>query len=64
MHDDGWAFHNGRAQFDRDSEQRRRLAALDFIQLPLTNEMLKTGAWLDDLEKALRVRDPQLTLFT
>lgn len=64
LHGDGWQFHNGRAQFDKDAEQRRRLAALGWLQLPLTYAMLESPAFVEDVMAALRSQEPQLKLFT
>lgn len=55
---DGFAFHSGRAAFDRDLEQRNRLAALGWVPLAVGARQLQSTEWVDRLREVLRQRQP------
>jgi len=62
LHCDGFAWHGRRRKFELDAAQRTRMAALDWTSIIVTDRWLKSAAWLTDLERTLRRRDPQLAL--
>jgi very-short-patch-repair endonuclease len=51
---DGWAFHHDRASFERDREQRERLAASGWTPVVVTSRALTRGSWLASLTRHLR----------
>lgn len=51
---DGWAFHHDRAAFDRDREQRERLAANGWTPVVVTPRLMRSGSWLSSLTRHLR----------
>lgn len=63
LHGDGYRWHADRKQFDRDHEQRGRLAAADWTSLSVTWTTVERDDWLDQLEVVLEKRRPQLELF-
>jgi hypothetical protein len=52
-----------RKTFDKDADQRTRLAALGWLSFEVTNTSVKEGDWPARLKKALLAREPQLKLF-
>lgn len=63
LHFDSFLWHARRHSFDRDAAQRSRLVALNWLSISLTSTALKSSDWLDQLERTLRHRDPQLGFF-
>lgn len=63
LHVDSWGYHRQRHQFERDREVATRLAAMGWLSVWVTSRMLANDDWLDALERALRERGPQRSLF-
>ena len=51
---DGWAYHHSHASFDRDREQRERLAATGWTPVVVTPRTMKAGSWLAALTRHLQ----------
>ncbi len=64
VHIDSFRWHATRAQFDRDAQQRRRLADAGWISIVVTQPDLDDGEWLEQLARTLGRRAPQRELFT
>ena len=64
VHVDSFRWHATRAQFDRDAQQRRRLADSGWISIVVTQRDLDDHEWLEQLARTLRRRAPQRELFT
>lgn len=50
---DGWAYHHSHASFDRDREQRERLAAHGWTPVVVTPRTMAGGSWLASLSRHL-----------
>ena len=56
---DGWAFHSGRAAFERDLRQRNRLMAMGWLPLAVSStQVMEEDGWLTQVREVLRVRNP------
>lgn len=51
---DGWGHHHSRESFDRDREQRERLAACGWTPVELSPRLVDSGSWLAALTRHLR----------
>lgn len=60
---DSYLWHSSRQQFDLDATQRARLAALDWLCIPVTWAGRHDGIWPMQLAQALRRRLPQADLW-
>lgn len=63
VHVDSFRWHATRAQFDRDAQQRRRLADAGWLSIVVTKADLASDEWLLQLARALQRRAPQRDLF-
>ncbi|MDP1829963.1 MAG: hypothetical protein Q8L48_42265 [Archangium sp.] len=63
LHVDSFLWHAQRQAFDRDADQRSRLAGLGWLSLSVTSASLRDKGWLDQLRRALEQREPQQSLF-
>lgn len=62
VHLDSYLWHGDRKTFDKDADQRTRLAALGWLSFEVTSTSVKTGNWPMLLKQALAEREPQLKL--
>lgn len=62
VHGDSYLWHGDRKAFDKDADQRTRLAALGWLSFEVTSTSVKTGDWPTLLKRALAEREPQLKL--
>jgi hypothetical protein len=62
LHCDGYRWHSRRKQFELDAAQRSQLSALDWASSIVTQRMLETNAWLEQLGRTLERRAPQASL--
>lgn len=51
---DGWAHHHGRQSFDRDREQRERLAACGWRPVELSPRLVEGGSWVASVARHLK----------
>ena len=63
LHVDSFRWHATRVQFDRDAQQRRRLADAQWLSLVVTDPDLENDEWLGQLGRILQRRSPQRDLF-
>jgi hypothetical protein len=63
VHGHSFQWHGDRKAFDADAAILSRLAAEGWLSFMVTSTSLKDDAWLDQLERALALRAPQLDLF-
>lgn len=63
LHVDGFVWHAQRQAFDRDADQRSRLASLGWLSLSVTSTSLRDKLWIDQLRRVLEQREPQQSLF-
>ena len=64
LHFDSFLWHARRHQFDLDAAQRARLLAIDWLSISLTKTALESSDWLIQLERTLKLREPQQDLFS
>jgi hypothetical protein len=63
LHVDSYLWHGDRKTFDGDAAKRRRLVAAGWASVAVTSSDLASDAWVEPIEKLLRDRAPQTSLF-